>query len=82
MVAFLYATLSLMTIIREQAWAEVCQAQQCLSCQLASVAYSVLNQLWLELVACSSLRLESSGWRRVTKCKIRLGSATWEQATH
>ena len=34
----------------EQAGAEVCQAQQCLSCQLAWVAYSLvnLNQLWLK----------------------------------
>ena len=66
----------------EQAEAELCQAQRCLSCQLAWVAYSVLNQLWLELVAWLSSRLEFAGWRRVTKCRIRLCSATWEQATH
>ena len=64
----------------EQAGAELCQAQQCLSCQLAWVAYLVVNQLWLELVAWSSSRLESTGWRTVTKCKISLGSATFIQS--
>ena len=64
----------------EQAGAELCQAQQCLSCQLAWVAYLVVNQLWLELVAWSSSRLESTGWRTVTKYKISLGSATFIQS--
>ena len=50
------------------------------SCQLAWVAYLVVNQLWLELVAWSSSRLESTGWRTVTKCKISLGSATFIQS--